>query len=161
MTTYLPSLTRDNLSLYCVPLALAVNIAPHVFATGTYKKATGKSLDVRQPCGFTQQVTDDQGCDSKTKGRILRAEAAMTNGFETLGFFAGAVAAGNAAHLSPGLLNALSIGYLVSRVAYNHIYIFNDLLPGPVRSLAWMMGLACTTTLWIQAGRNINSSVLL
>ena len=52
------------------------------------------------------------------KQRILRAKNASGNGFETLGFFAAGVLAGNQAGIKPAALNVLALGYLASRVAY-------------------------------------------
>ncbi|MGG6496847.1 UNVERIFIED_CONTAM: MAPEG family protein, partial [Bacteroidetes bacterium 56_B9] len=46
-------------------------------------------------------------------------------GFENLGLFAAAVVAGNIVRLDNWTLNVLSGGYLLSRVAYNLIYINN------------------------------------
>lgn len=60
-----------------------------------------------------------------TKERIVRAEGAQQNGFENIGLFAAAVVAGNMARLDNWTLNALTGGYLASRVAYNLLYINN------------------------------------
>jgi hypothetical protein len=58
-----------------------------------------------------------------TKATIVRAEGAQQNGFENIGLFAAAVVIGNVAKLDNWTLNALSVGYLASRVAYNVLYI--------------------------------------
>jgi uncharacterized MAPEG superfamily protein len=113
-----------------------------------------------QPRDFSGDVVNDQSLDSKTKGRIVRAEAAQANGFENLGFFSAAVVAGTYSGLSPLTVNSLSIGYLVSRVAYNHIYIFNDLVPVPARTAAYFGGIGMILALYIQAGNNLKSTLL-
>lgn len=56
---------------------------------------------------------------------ITRAESAQQNGFENVGLFAAAVVAGNIAKLDNSTLNILSGGYILSRIAYNYIYITN------------------------------------
>jgi uncharacterized MAPEG superfamily protein len=53
----------------------------------------------------------------------VRAEGAQQNGFENIGLFAAAVVIGNVAKLDNWTLNALSAGYLASRVVYNALYI--------------------------------------
>jgi uncharacterized MAPEG superfamily protein len=161
MTSYLPSLTRDNLSIYTIPAAFVVALLPRFFSSNAYKAATGKQMNTLNPRRFVQDIENDQALDSKTKGRILRAESAQANGFETLGLFAAAVVAGNAAGLSPTRLNGLSIGYVISRVVYNHVYIFQDLLPPVTRSLSWFVTIGLTMALYIQAGNKWNSSMVL
>lgn len=58
-----------------------------------------------------------------TKATIVRAEGAQQNGFENIGLFAAAVVIGNVAKLDNWTLNALTAGYLASRVVYNALYI--------------------------------------
>ena len=113
-----------------------------------------------QPRDFTSEVVNDQALDSKTKGRIVRAEAAQANGFENLGFFSAAVVAATFAGLSPWTVNSLSLGYLVSRFVYNHIYIFNDLVPVQARTAAYFGGIGMIIALFIQAGNNLKSTLL-
>lgn len=89
----------------------------------------------------------------------MRAEAAQANGFENLGFFAAAVVAGTAAGLEPSTLNGLSLGYLASRLAYNHIYIFNDLVPWWARTVTFFGGLGAIFALFIQSGNKYKNSL--
>lgn len=86
---------------------------------------------------------------------------ASDNAFQTIGLFAGGVAAANvAAAVAPGafdkgLLNALSWGYIASRVVYNLIYITSDSRStglGAARTAVWQVGTAIIFTLWIKAG---------
>lgn len=60
-----------------------------------------------------------------TKAKIIRAEGAQQNGFENIGLFAAAVVIGNVAKLNNSTLNTLSGCYLLSRLAYNVLYITN------------------------------------
>jgi uncharacterized MAPEG superfamily protein len=90
----------------------------------------------------------------QTVARILRAEAASSNGFEGLPVFAAAIVAGNNAGLSTSTLNALSITYILSRVVYNWVYIFlsgNRKYAG-LRTPVWLVGLGSALTLFIKAG---------
>ncbi|TKA64645.1 hypothetical protein B0A55_09348 [Friedmanniomyces simplex] len=164
MTSYLPNLARDNLSFYTIPLALVVALAPRIFAANTYAAATKKPASDQvktMPRSFSQIVSDDPAVDSKTKGRILRAGAAVDNSYENLGIFAAAVTAGNMAGVGVGRMKAMSIGYVVVRVAYNHIYIFQDLVPPPVRSVAYMTGALLCMAMFVQAGIAMNARTLL
>ncbi|TKA42080.1 hypothetical protein B0A55_12472, partial [Friedmanniomyces simplex] len=113
MTSYLPNLARDNLSFYTIPLALVIALAPRIYAANTYAAATKKPASDQvktMPRSFSQIVSDDPAVDSKTKGRILRAGAAVDNSYENLGIFAAAVTAGNMAGVGVGRMNAMSIG---------------------------------------------------
>lgn len=89
----------------------------------------------------------------QTKDRIMRAEAAQTNGFENLAFFASAVVAGNLAGLPAQTLNTLSGGYLISRVLYNLIYINNTSKAiANTRSVVFVSGVGMIFTLFIKSG---------
>ncbi|KAK3110073.1 hypothetical protein LTR53_016012, partial [Teratosphaeriaceae sp. CCFEE 6253] len=87
--------------------------------------------------------------------------AAIANSFENLGLFAAAVTAGNAAGLAPGTMNGLSLGYVAVRFAYNHIYIFNDVVPPIARTLSYFAGVGCCMAMFVQAGMAFNSRKLL
>lgn len=158
MTSFLNITT--NYSLYSVPVAYAFSLMPHVFAMQTYQKSAKKAFPIKQPRGFEAMVESDQSIDSKTKNRILRAQAAHTNGMENVGLYAAAVVAGNAAGVDSWWLNGLSIGYLVSRFVYNHIYIYNDLVPGEVRTATYFGGLGMIMGLFVLAGNKMKDSVL-
>lgn len=91
---------------------------------------------------------------SQTKQRILRAKAAADNGFESVGVYAAAIAAATAARVPAETLNTLALSYVVSRVAYNIIYVFlqDNRKFAPVRSLTWTASVGIIFTLWIKAG---------
>lgn len=162
MASYLPDLARDNISFYTIPVAWVVAFMPRIYAITTYAAATKKDTKAisLQPRDFVKITEAEQGLDNRTKQRIIRGEAAMTNGFENLGMFAAAVAAGNAAGLSASTLNGISIAYLVSRVVYNHIYIFNDLVPSQVRTVTFLSGVGMCWALFIQAGNRMKRTLL-
>ncbi|CAJ2502755.1 Uu.00g101490.m01.CDS01 [Anthostomella pinea] len=160
MASYIPNLSRDNISLYLVPVAWVVAIMPRFWAASNYRKACGKDFNALQPRDMVSQINLDQAIDSKTKGRLLRAEAAQQNGMENMGLFAGAIAAGNAAGLSPATLNGLGLAYVGLRVVYNHIYIFNDLVPPFARTATFLSSVGVCWAMCIQAGNKAKSSLI-
>lgn len=161
MASYLPNLSRDNISLYMIPAAWAIALMPRFYAAITYKAATGKPFNAVNPRLFVGECNATQSLDSKTKGRILRAESAQQNSYENLGLFAAAIVAGNSAGLTPATLNGLGLAYVGIRFLYNHIYIFQDLLPPPVRTLAFFASAGCCMALFVQSAWKFNAKTLL
>jgi len=99
---------------------------------------------------------------NSTRARILRGEGAQTNSFENIGLFACAVVAANMAGVDAFYLNALSAGYVLIRFIYNHVYIFNDNAAlATARSVTYALGSACWITLYVMAGRRLNSRTLI
>jgi len=96
-----------------------------MYSRSAYRAVTSKDMDTRQLRDFGQQVLNDQAVDSKTKGRVVRCEAILANGFENLVFFVAGVTAGNAAALSPNIMNGLSVAWLESRIVCNWVYATN------------------------------------
>ncbi|KAK5128365.1 hypothetical protein LTR85_003033 [Meristemomyces frigidus] len=162
MASYLPNLARDNISLYTIPVAWVVAFMPRIYAISTYTSITKKDTKAisLQPRDFIKIAADDQALDNKMTQRIIRAEAATSNGFENLGLFAAAVAAGNAAGLDVSTLNGITIAYIVSRVVYNHIYIFNDLVPSQARTVTFLGGVGMCMALFVQAGNRMKRTLL-
>jgi uncharacterized MAPEG superfamily protein len=134
-----------------VPLALVLALFPGTYAT----IAAGNTVDRANPRTADEAIVKSDAFDKATKARILRAKAASANAFETLGFFAAAVVAANAAQVDVKYLNQLSIAYLVIRAGYNFAYIVlcaNRRL-APVRSALWASSVAVMGTLWLLAAR--------
>lgn len=153
--------TTRNLSLYTIPICWVISLMPHVYASRTYEAATKKEFDIKEPRSFTRKLEADQSIDSKTKGRILRAEGAQQNGFENIGLFAAAVVAANVAKVDSSWLNGLSIGYLVSRFIYNHVYMFNETKTlAQLRTVTFLSGIGMIFTLYIQAGNKMRNAVI-
>lgn len=97
----------------------------------------------------------------QTKSRIARAEGAQQNGFENIGLYAAAVVAGNIAGLNAGTLNYLSGGYLLSRMAYNIIYITNEsAMAGNARTGVFVTGIGLIMTLFVKAGNKLQPGLL-
>lgn len=116
-------LDQTNISLYTLPASWILCLLPRFYAAYLYTSTTSKSLDFVLPRALAARATADQALDSTTRDRIVRAEAAQANGLENVGYFSAAVVAGNMAGLGKGILNTLSLGYLVSRGVYNWIYV--------------------------------------
>lgn len=149
----------SNISLYTVPFAWALCLAPRVYATQLYQKASSRKFDNRQPRSLTKTVMENQSIDSGTKGRIIRAECAQQNGYENIGFFAAAVVAGNLAGLDTTWLNTLSVGYVISRILYNLIYINNTTASlASMRTVTFISGIGMIWTIFIMAGYKLRSS---
>ncbi|KAG9240948.1 hypothetical protein BJ878DRAFT_584682 [Calycina marina] len=82
-------MSSSNYSLYTVsPGHLGHLSASHVYASGK-----SKSFDSRSPREYIKSLENEQTIDKGIKDRIACAEAAQTNGFESLAFFASAVTA--------------------------------------------------------------------
>ncbi|KAH8594401.1 hypothetical protein B0O99DRAFT_513659 [Bisporella sp. PMI_857] len=142
-------MSSSNYSFYAVPVAWALAMAPHAYAMN----AAPKTFDIRSPRSYEDDLKKDQTIDQATRNKIIRADAASKNGFENLAFFATGVLAGNLAGLPPSTLNALSAGYLASRIIYNLIYI-NNTTEGlaNARSVVWLAGVGQIFALFIKAG---------
>ncbi|KAF7903733.1 uncharacterized protein EAF01_006782 [Botrytis porri] len=145
--------TTRNFSLYSVPAAWLLAHLPHVYAV-----ISSKCFDNRSPRDFKKSLEDDQTLDKAKKNKIRRAHAAGANGYESIGFFASAVVAGNVAGLSHSTLNTLTGGYLISRAVYNFIYINNETQGAAgARSLAWLFGIGQIVTLFIKSGNALTN----
>jgi uncharacterized MAPEG superfamily protein len=81
----------------------------------------------------------------------------MENGFETLGLYAGGVAAANYAGVDVQTLNLLTIEYILSRMLYIFVYIVlcENRKLSPLRTLSWLLGVFSMLALWIMAGMNV------
>ena len=149
------NLTTTNISLHTIPFAWLIAITPRIWARRTYISLHNKDLDLHHPRNFSATLSEDTDLDAQNRGRLLRAEAAMDNGLDNIGLFAAAIVAGNSAGLSPRVLNALSVGYLGSRVIYNYVYI-QDWVGARVAS--FFGGLGMCFALLIMAGKRFGNS---
>ncbi|TDZ87614.1 hypothetical protein C8034_v006702 [Colletotrichum sidae] len=142
-------LAQKGLSLYSIPAALVLAMAPHAFASG----AAGKLYDPATPRKLQTAVASDDKLDKIIAERIHRAKAASENAFETLGFYAAAVVAATVAGVDARLVNLLSLGYIGSRILFNIVYVRlqDNRNWAPMRSLSWMVGIGITFTLYIKA----------
>ncbi|KXX75543.1 hypothetical protein MMYC01_207629 [Madurella mycetomatis] len=153
-TISLVGLTATNWSYYTVPGAFFMVLVPHTYAF----VLAGKNYDINNPRKTEEHCAKDTTMDKITLRRLSRAKAATANGFETLGLYAAAVVAANAAGVPTPRLNALTLAYLTSRAVYNLVYVVlqDNARVAPLRSLAWMSGIAIITALYVSAARAVN-----
>ncbi|KAF3932167.1 hypothetical protein ABW20_dc0108654 [Dactylellina cionopaga] len=131
MTTLLHSLTTTNISLYTLPAAYFLCLAPHLFAINTYDSLCNKTslperkFDQCAPRSFFTKLADHPSLTDSQRGMLFRAESASLNGYEGLGFFCASVVAGNLGLVVSGgnkadvkMLNILSLGYVALRMVY-------------------------------------------
>ena len=162
MAAYFPNLSREHYSLYTVPGAFLLALAPRLYTMATYKQTTGKAFDAKSPHAFLpRQLEPDVTLDAETRGRLERAEGAQANGFENLGFFAAAIAAGNAAGLSPGFLNTISFAYIANRVVYNFLYIYGTTNTiAFTRTYTWLGSMALVSSVFVAAANKLRKPLL-
>lgn len=88
--------------------------------------------------------------------RLQRAEAVVANAFETLGLYAAAVTAGNAAGVQARIMNTLTLSYIASRVLYTWIYIWGqeNRKIAPLRTIVWGVGMCFSMAMFIAASRS-------
>ncbi|KZM23748.1 uncharacterized protein EKO05_0005682 [Ascochyta rabiei] len=143
-----------NFSLYAIPAAWILSIAPHFYAASLGK------FDNKNPRTYTRETESDQSIDKATKAKIIRAEGAQQNGFENIGLFAAAVVIGNVAKLDNSTLNTLAGAYLASRVAYNGLYIAGttDMLSN-LRSVSFLTGVGIIFTFFIKSGNVLKNQL--
>ncbi|CAN8102601.1 unnamed protein product [Discula destructiva] len=146
----LMDISKPHLAYYSVPAALMIAFMPNMYK-GTL---AGDSFDIALPRRTYSAMEKNSSFNKQTLLRYQRAEAASANGLETVGLYAGAIAAAGAAGVPAETLNYLSASYLVSRVLYNYVYVIlqDNRKWAPVRSLLWTAGLGVIFTLWIKAG---------
>ncbi|KAH6955681.1 hypothetical protein BKA56DRAFT_603476 [Ilyonectria sp. MPI-CAGE-AT-0026] len=142
-----------NYSIFMVPAAFLTVMLPHYYAIlaskGTYDNAN--------PRGHQEHILNNEALDKARQQRVLRAKAAVANGFETIGLFAAGVAAANHAGVAVPTLNLLTMGYVAARLAYDVVYIWlqaNRRLAF-LRTTAWLIGVFLTLSLWMKAGYKV------
>lgn len=147
---------QTNVSLYTLPVAWLLCLAPRIYAAATYYSSTSNSPNFLHPRSLAQKAISDRTLDTRSKNRIVRAEAAQANGLENVGYFAAAVVAGNFAGLEKGVLNGLALGYLGSRLVFNWVYVINETsLWAGVRTAVFFAGQGMIFALFILAGNEL------
>ncbi|KAI0020314.1 hypothetical protein F4780DRAFT_378761 [Xylariomycetidae sp. FL0641] len=139
-----------NFTFFTVPAAFVLLFLPKLlsFALG------GKHLDPARPDKYKPSIAEADDIDFKTKGLILRAEAAFNNGLETISLYAAAVAATNIAPVNPRIANPLALAYLGTRVVYNLVYVVLQENPrwALARSATWFTGIGFVMAMFIASG---------
>ncbi|KAK4167658.1 hypothetical protein QBC43DRAFT_311217 [Cladorrhinum sp. PSN259] len=148
-------LTSTNYSYYTIPAAFALCMIPSMYAAGL----AGRNYDIANPRNMLDTCAKDDKLDKVVARRINRAKGASANGFETIGLYAAAVVAANSARVDLVKLNKLTIGYILSRLVYNFVYIHlqdNRRFAG-LRPLVWGAGIYVIIALFLAAGSALNA----
>jgi uncharacterized MAPEG superfamily protein len=120
---------------------------------------SGTHHDMAQPRNTIDNLSKDTTVDKRLIKRIVRAKSASANGFESLGYFAAAVVAANAARVPMREVNTLALAYVGARAAYNFVYIVlqeNNRLY-PLRTAAWLTCTGLISWLFVRAGQVVNA----
>jgi uncharacterized MAPEG superfamily protein len=83
---------------------------------------------------------------AKLTGLGARAQAAENNAFEALPIFASAVFVSHLAGANPSTAATLSLVFIAARLAHAIFYLTNI---DALRSLSWLVGLACCIALFV------------
>ncbi|KAG6038578.1 hypothetical protein E4U41_004028 [Claviceps citrina] len=138
-----------NLSYLTVPAVfLATCVFPHSYAI-----ASSGVYDNANPRGWREAIARAD-MDKSLQQRVLRAEGASQNSFESIGLYAAAVVAANQAGVGAGTVNGLTLGYLACRVGFVFAYVelgANRRLSA-VRSGLWAVSMGLCLALWVKAG---------
>lgn len=152
-----------NISLYLVPFAWLLAMLPRVYSLTAYvahSKAQLSDAMKKNPRSIPAIVAADKTLPPQVRDRILRAESAMINGYDNLGYFAAAVCVGNTARLDVPLLNLLAVVYIGSRLLYIPAYIYNDTVRSVyTRSAVFAVGLIVNVALFVLAGVRLNQTI--
>lgn len=152
-----------NVSLYLVPFAWLLAMLPRVYSLTAYaahSKAQNPDAMKMNPRSISSIVAADKTLPPQVRDRILRAESAMINGYDNLGFFAAAVCMGNVAKLDVSLLNWLAAVYIGSRLLYIPAYIYNDTIRSVyTRSAVFAVGLVVNVALFVLSGIRLNKTI--
>lgn len=82
------------------------------------------------------------------QGWQARAHAAQLNGFEALPVFIAGVLVAQRAQAAQPLVDALALAFLAARLGYIGAYLADRAL---LRSVLWVLGLACCIALFLAA----------
>ena len=85
---------------------------------------------------------------AKQTGFRARANAAQSNSFEAFPFFAAGLLLALLAGADHDKIDALSIGFIVARIAYIACYVMDK---ATLRSIVWSIGYGCVVALYVLA----------
>ncbi len=124
-----------TIAYWCVFVAAMM---PFVF-TGIAKLGTGKPYDNEQPRAFLENVS----------GYHRRAHWAQLNSFEAFPAFAAAVIIAQQLAIAQSTIDIYAISFIAARVLYGICYLKNW---ASLRSLFWMLAIACVIGLFVTSG---------
>lgn len=109
-------LTDRDLSLYFIPVALVIEILPHIYAILIYNRSAFRKRTLPGPEELARLARINLSHRSETLARVLRAESAYTNGRVQIMLFVVAMIAGSSLRMGNLTFNLMSATYLVSRL---------------------------------------------
>lgn len=127
-----------NIAIFCVFIA---SLLP-IFFIGFAKFIGGFKL------GYNH---DPRKYLEKLEGKGHRAKCAHDNSWEAFAPFAAAVILAMASGVNPALIDKLAISFIVLRVIYGLLYIYDQ---ASLRSLVWLGGIGCQVALFYLAWSN-------
>ena len=137
-----------------VPIAVALTYLPHV--TKVFIMTAHKAYDNRKPRDVESQL---KAMPEGKRELVARLSAIHNNQFETLGVFAGGVAAAAAANVNSTVLTTLTAVYIGARSVYIVAYAAPPVLFGLVRALPFVASLGSATGLWIAGATQMGKAV--
>lgn len=124
-----------TLANFCI---IAAGLLP-IACAGLAKFGSGKrGFDNREPRTWL----------AKLSGWPARANAAQANSFEALPLFIAGVLAAQQMQAPQATVDGLALGFIAARLAYIGCYLGNQ---ASLRSLVWLIGLACSVALFFSA----------
>jgi uncharacterized MAPEG superfamily protein len=129
-----------TIAYWCILIAAAL---PYVWIGISKSAATGEAYDNRDPRGWVAR---------QAHSRVQRGSAAHLNAFEAFAPFAAAVLMAQAAGVDPQRIAITAVSFIVFRVLHGVCYIAGKHL---LRSLWWVLGIACVLTLMVQAALRV------
>ncbi len=126
------------IAYWCIFIAA---VLPYVWA-GIGKSAV-RGYDNRDPRGWLAK---------QTHPRTVRGNAAHLNAFEAFAPFAAGVLMAQAAGVDTDRIAALAVAFIVFRILHGVFYLADK---DALRSLSWLLGIACVAALMIQAALRV------
>ncbi|GAA5839021.1 hypothetical protein JCM11251_007855 [Rhodosporidiobolus azoricus] len=149
-----------NYSLYSIPAVWGIAIGVHWQAIFLSKRSKEiPPFDNVAPRHCVAKM-GELAKTSEDAAKFIRLEAAQTNIFDNLGWYAGAIVIGNVARLPVKYLNYVSAAYVALRVIYSQIYSVNGSKSSYIRSLAYLTSAGLTITTYVKAGNALNRAAL-
>jgi uncharacterized MAPEG superfamily protein len=127
-----------SIAYWCILIAAAL---PYVWTS--VGKSAVRGYDNRDPRGWVAR---------QTHPRVHRGNAAHLNAFEAFPAFAAGVLMAQLAGVDPGRISALAVAFVVFRVLHGVFYLADR---DALRSLSWLLGIACVLALMVQAALQV------
>lgn len=126
-----------SIAYWCVLIAA---VLPYIWVG--VAKSSARGYDNRDPRGWLAR---------QQAPRLQRAHAAHLNAFEAFPAFAAGVVLADIAGVDDARIALLAVVFVLARLAHGLFYLADLAL---MRSVAWLVGIACAFTLLAQAALN-------